>query len=84
MEKRLERNTTKLRQALAVPARDLAEMLSVSPRTIWRLLAAGKLPQPKSLGRSKRFLMSDIRLFVEECDCDMARFRARMDAENEN
>ena len=81
MENGLEQNTRTLRQAIAISAKELAEMLSLSPRTIWRLVSAGKLPQMVSIGGSKRFLMSEVSLFIEECDCDMARFRARKEAE---
>ena len=58
----------------------LAKILSLSPRTIWRLLSAGKLPKPVSLGGSKRWRTSDINLFLA-CDCDMQRFEARKEAE---
>ena len=67
---------TSPKQALAISARELAEKLSLSPRTIWRLLSAGKLPRPLSIGGSKRFLLSDVNLFVE-CGCDMAVYKAR-------
>ncbi len=63
-----------------VSCKTLAKMLSISPRTAWRLLSAGKLPKPVSLGGSKRFLMSDIELFLE-CNCNMAKFQAQRDAE---
>lgn len=66
---------------VAVSCKTLAKMLSISPRTAWRLLSAGKLPKPASLGGSKRFLMSDIELFLE-CNCNMAEFQARKEAEN--
>ncbi len=64
-----------------VSCKTLAKMLSISTRTAWRLLSAGKLPKPISLGGSKRFLMSDIDLFLE-CDCNMAKYNARKEAEN--
>lgn len=70
----------KNQSCILVSCKTLAKMLSISPRTAWRLLSAGKLPKPVSLGGSKRFLMSDIELFLE-CDCDMAKFQARMKVE---
>jgi len=73
------RNAT-LREALAISAKELAEKLSLSPRTIWRLLSAGKLPRPVSIGGSKRFLMSDVTLFIE-CGCDITMYRARKEIE---
>ena len=65
---------------VAVSCKTLAKMLSISPRTAWRLLSAGKLPKPVSLGGSKRFLMSDIELFLE-CGCDMTTFKAWKEGE---
>ena len=67
--------------SVLVSCKTLAKMLSISTRTAWRLLSAGKLPKPVSLGGSKRFLMSDIDLFLE-CDCNMVEFKARKGAEN--
>jgi len=68
-------------RAAAISAKELAKMLSLSPRTVWRLLSAGKLPKPVSIGGSKRFLMSNVSLFLE-CCCDMAEFNARKEANN--
>ncbi|MFC1739710.1 helix-turn-helix transcriptional regulator [Planctomycetota bacterium] len=36
-------------------AKQLAKMLSLSPRTVWRLLSAGKLPKPIQIGGSVRW-----------------------------
>ena len=68
--------------SVLVSCKTLAKMLSISTRTAWRLLSAGKLPKPISLGGSKRFLMSDIELFLE-CDCNMQRFEAMKQADGE-
>ena len=75
-----KQKTTKFEKALAISAKELAERLSLSPRTIWRLLSAGKVPKPASIGGSKRFLMSDVNLFIE-CGCDMRRFEAAREAQ---
>jgi len=69
-------------QALAISAKELAGMLSLSPRTVWRLLSAGKLPKPVSIGGSKRFRMSDVNLFLE-CDCDISAYLARKEEEKQ-
>ena len=74
-----EQKTT-LHLQFAISARELAEKMSLSTRTIWRLLSAGKLPKPCALGGSKRWKLSDIDLFLA-CDCDMAEFKARREAE---
>jgi len=81
MENGLGQQTTTLRRAIAISAKELAAMLSLSPRTIWRLVSSGKLPKMVSIGGSKRFLMSDVSLFIE-CGCDIARFEARKGTED--
>jgi len=48
-----------------IDAKTLAEILSVSPRTVWRLRAAGKLPQAVTFGGSVRWRLSDIALWQE-------------------
>ncbi|HPS55666.1 MAG TPA: helix-turn-helix domain-containing protein [Sedimentisphaerales bacterium] len=61
-------------------AKDLAEMLSVSVRTIWRLRSAGKLPKPVSIGGSIRWKLSDIELWQNlECP-DQKTFEIRKGA----
>ena len=47
-------------QALAISARQLSQMLGVSLRQVWRLNAAGKLPQPIRLGGSVRWNRDEI------------------------
>jgi predicted DNA-binding transcriptional regulator AlpA len=69
-----------LKQVAAISARELAAKLSLSPRTVWRLLSAKKLPKPVSIGGSKRFLIKDVNLFLE-CNCDMAAYKAKKEAE---
>lgn len=72
--------TVSPKQALAISAKELAERLSLSTRTVWRLLSAGKLPKPVSIGGSKRFRMSDVNMFLE-CDCDISVYLARKEEE---
>ncbi len=50
----------KVAQALAVCARELADMLDVSLRQVWRLNSAGKLPKPIRLGGSVRWNRQEI------------------------
>ena len=45
---------TKL-QRLALPCRDVAELLGVSERQIWRLTSAGELPLPARVGQRARW-----------------------------
>lgn len=74
-------DVTTNQNCVLVSCKTLAKMLSISTRTAWRLLSAGKLPKPVSLGGSKRFLMSDVNLFLE-CNCNMAEFNTRKKAKN--
>ena len=71
---------TSSKQVLAISAKELAGMLSLSTRTVWRLLSANKLPKPVSIGGSKRFRTSDVNLFLE-CDCDISVYLARKESE---
>jgi predicted DNA-binding transcriptional regulator AlpA len=52
-------------QPLAISARQLAAMLGVSIRQVWRLNAAGKLPKPLWLGGSRKWLRKEIEAFLE-------------------
>jgi excisionase family DNA binding protein len=54
-EKVIERSSCQL-----LSAKELAEILSLSVRTIWRLRSAGKLPKPLVIGGSIRWRQSDI------------------------
>lgn len=46
-------------------ARQVAELLSVSVREVWRLVATGQLPAPAKIGRCSVWLDSDISEFQE-------------------
>jgi excisionase family DNA binding protein len=50
---------------LLVDSRRAAEMLGVSPRTIWTLQACGEL-KPTRIGRAVRFSIDELRRFVVE------------------
>lgn len=53
------------KEALTVSAKELAIMLGVSVRQIWRLNAAGMLPRAVSLGGSRKWLRKEIEAFLE-------------------
>jgi len=55
-------------------AKELATMLAVSVRTVWRLRSAGKLPKPIMIGASCRWKVSDIDGWLS-VNCDMNRFK---------
>jgi excisionase family DNA binding protein len=47
-------------------ADEVAAMLGISERTLWRLLSAGKVPEPVRFGRSTRWRLADVKDWIEE------------------
>src|SRR4051812_30996805 len=43
----------------------VAKVLGIGKRTVWRLVSGGTLPPPVALGRCKRWKHSDVTRFVE-------------------
>ncbi|MHC4476779.1 MAG: helix-turn-helix transcriptional regulator [Planctomycetota bacterium] len=69
-------------ESLAVPAKELAGMLGVSLRQIWRLNATGKLPRPVRLGGSVRWNRAEVMQWFNEAGCpDRQTWEARKGAE---
>ena len=60
MERRTTEKVSRV-APIAISASDLAKMLGVSLRQIWRLNAAGKLPKPLRIGGSVRWSDREIR-----------------------
>jgi len=60
MEQNSQHEAANTREVIAISARDLAEMLGLSVRQIWRLQSAGKLPRPIRLGGSVRWKRGEI------------------------
>jgi predicted DNA-binding transcriptional regulator AlpA len=46
--------------------KDVAEMVGVSVRQIWRLVAGNKFPQPVHVGHSARWLRSDVETYLDK------------------
>jgi len=46
-------------------ASELAQVLGTSTRTVWRLLAAGKLPKPVRLGARPRWPVEELRQWIK-------------------
>ena len=46
-------------------ADEVAAMLGVSERTLWRLLSAGKVPKPVRFGRSTRWREAEVKAWIE-------------------
>jgi excisionase family DNA binding protein len=49
---------------LLIRADEVARMMGVSERTLWRLLSAGKVPQPVRIGRSTRWRLAEVRGWI--------------------
>jgi len=63
-------------------AKELADILSTSVRSVWRYRASGKLPQPMMVGSSCRWRQSDIHQWLN-LDCpDMKTFKAIIQTED--
>lgn len=50
---------------LLVSAPELAKLLQVSTRTLWRLQSAGQIPPPIRLGGSTRWRLDEVRRWIE-------------------
>ena len=53
-------------QRLLLNVQAVAHLLSIGTRTVWRLVSAGKLPPPITIGRSKRWPRQLIEEFVNQ------------------
>ena len=48
-----------------INAEELARMMNISERTLWRLLSGGRLPQPVRIGRSTRWRLAEVVEWIE-------------------
>ncbi len=53
-------------QPQMIDVREVATILSISTRSVWRLVSRGELPQPIRLGRNVRWRSTDIDRWIEE------------------
>lgn len=51
---------------ILISADELAKLMQVSERTLWRLLSAGKVPQPVRIGRNTRWRYAEVREWIEK------------------
>jgi excisionase family DNA binding protein len=49
-----------------INAEELARLLDVSERTLWRLLSGGKLPQPVRIGRNTRWRLEEVSDWIQK------------------
>lgn len=60
------RNHEELASKLLVSAEELATILDVSQRTIWRLLSARQIPSPVRFGGTVRWRLSEVNAWIEQ------------------
>ncbi len=77
MEERKQTEARNVREAIAVCARELAEMLGISLRQTWRLNSAGRLPRPIRLGGSVRWNRAEVQQWFETACPDRQTWEAR-------
>jgi len=58
--------TQQFANQLLMSAGQVAEMLNISTRTLWRLKSAGKLPAPIRIGKCVRWRREDLNTWIEE------------------
>ncbi|MCC6228407.1 MAG: helix-turn-helix domain-containing protein [Phycisphaerales bacterium] len=51
-------------------AADVAALLAISVRCVWRLVASGDLPRPIKLGGSTRWRACDLEAFIAEAGAE--------------
>src|SRR5690606_16763111 len=64
MEREVTASPTPL-GALLITADELANLLGLSTRTVWRMHSAGRLPAPIKLGRAVRWRHKEIHAWIE-------------------
>jgi prophage regulatory protein len=77
MEDQNHNKAKNVREVLAISARELAAMLNVSLRQVWRLNCAGKLPKPIRLGGSVRWNREEVQRWFEAGCPDRKTWEAR-------
>jgi predicted DNA-binding transcriptional regulator AlpA len=58
-------------EPLLANASQVAGMLKVSKTTLWRLRATGRLPRPVRIGGSIRWIIADLRAWIEDGCSDL-------------
>lgn len=53
-------------QPLVISAEQLAELLEISERTLWRLVSSGKLLKPVRFGGNTRWRFSEVMQWLDE------------------
>ena len=48
-----------------INAEELATMMQISERTLWRLLSGGKVPKPVRIGRNTRWRLAEVTEWID-------------------
>ncbi|MEE9128812.1 MAG: helix-turn-helix domain-containing protein [Phycisphaerales bacterium] len=52
-------------ERLAIPASEVAKLLSISERHVWALNSSGRIPRPSRLGRAVRWNVNELRAWQD-------------------
>jgi excisionase family DNA binding protein len=58
--------TTGSATPLLITSEEVARLMGISERTLWRLLSAGKVPVPLRFGRNTRWRRSEVLEWIEK------------------
>ena len=61
-----ETHQNKTTQPTLITAAEMANMMNISVRTLWRLLSAGELIQPIRIGGNTRWRLEQVRQWIAE------------------
>jgi len=63
---------------LLISVETLAEMLDISPRSVWRRLSCGEMIEPIRIGSSVRWRLRDVDAWVEAgCPTPVSEWKGR-------
>jgi predicted DNA-binding transcriptional regulator AlpA len=63
---------------LLISVETLAEMLDISPRSVWRRLSSGEMIEPIRIGSSVRWRLRDVEAWVEAgCPTPVSEWNGR-------
>ena len=58
--------------SLLLTVQQVAKLLQVSPRSVWRLRSAGEIPEPVKIGGMSRWPRSEISAVIERAKAERA------------
>ena len=53
-------------QSLLITATEVAQMMQISVRTLWRLVSAGQVVQPIRIGRNTRWRLREVEQWIAD------------------